>query len=83
MKHFLIFGVLFCLIACRQQPIQHLVSQPYSSPENDTLQHKCVQSGLTFQKIKPTSDQNCLSQPFNKNQVLHYQYFLKIKTYSI
>ena len=77
MKHFLIFGVLFCLIACSQKPIRHLVSQPYSSEEDDTLKHKSVQSRPTFQKITPASYQNWLSQPFNKNQVLRYQSFLK------
>ena len=77
MKHSLIFAVLFCLIACSQKPIRHLVSQPYSSEEEDTLKHKSVQSRPTFQKITPASYQNWLSQPFNKNQVHRYQSFLK------
>ena len=54
-----------------------MVSQPYSSEEEDTLKHKSVQSRPTFQKITLASYQNWLSQPFNKNQVHRYQSFLK------
>lgn len=54
-----------------------MVSQPYSSEEDDTFKHKSVQSRPTFQKTTPASYQNWLSQPFNKNQVHRYQSFLK------